>query len=30
VEDAFWLGWLIAEGLLDISRSAELADAGRE
>ena len=30
VEDAFRLGWLIAEGLSDISRSAESADAGRE
>jgi alkylmercury lyase len=29
-EDAFWLGRLIAEGLLDISRSAEPADAERE
>ena len=30
VEDAFRLGRLIAEGLSDISRSAESADAGRE
>ena len=30
VEDAFRLGRLIAEGLLDISRSGEPADAGRE
>jgi alkylmercury lyase len=30
VEDAFRLGRLIAEGLTDISRSAEPADAGRE
>ncbi len=30
VEDAFRLGRLIAEGLSDISRSAEPADAGRE
>src|ERR671920_2084985 len=30
VKDAFWLGRLIAEGLSDISRSAESADAGRE
>ncbi|MDQ5817332.1 MAG: organomercurial lyase MerB [Actinomycetota bacterium] len=29
-EEAFWLGRLIAEGLLDISRSAEPADAERE
>ena len=29
-EDAFRLGQLIAEGLLDISRSAEPGDAGRE
>ena len=29
-EDAFRLGWLIAEGLLEISRSDELADAERE
>ncbi len=29
-EEAFRLGRLIAEGLLDISRSAEPADAGRE
>jgi len=30
VEDAFRLGRMIAEGLTDISRSAESADAGRE
>jgi alkylmercury lyase len=30
VEDAFRLGRLIAEGLLDISRPGEPADAGRE
>ncbi len=30
VEDAFRLGRLISEGLLDICRSAEPADAGRE
>jgi len=30
VEDAFRLGRLIAEGLTDISRSTESADAGRE
>jgi alkylmercury lyase len=30
VEDAFRLGQLIAEGLSDISRSAEPADAGHE
>jgi alkylmercury lyase len=29
-EDAFWLGRLIAEGLLDVSRSAEPPDAERE
>jgi alkylmercury lyase len=29
-EDAFRLGRFIAEGLLDISQSADLADAGRE
>jgi alkylmercury lyase len=30
VEDAFRLGRLIAEGVLDISRPGEPADAGRE